>query len=101
MRIAIAWMLLLAAQAQAAKITAYCDNSQPMASGKMPYIGACAGPQWVRLGTRVYIAGLGSYTVEDRTHKRFNGRYDVWMPSRKACIQFGIRERKVTLETRK
>ena len=36
------------------------------------------------------------FTVEDRTAKRFGNRADIWMESRQAALQFGIR--KLTIE---
>jgi hypothetical protein len=37
-----------------------------MANGQMPFIGAAACGLDVALGTRIMVAGLGSYTCLDR-----------------------------------
>ena len=79
-----------------AVVTAYCDSLRPMADGATVHVGACAGPRCVALGTVVLIDGR-RYTVEDRTAKRYDGRYDLWMPGHRACLQFGIRRLSVVI----
>ncbi len=89
-------LLMLATPGPVADVTAYSDHLKPMASGRRVYVGACAGPRWVPLGTRVRIAGR-VYVVEDRTARRFDGRYDLFMWSRKACLKWGKRKMEVTI----
>ena len=48
-----------------------------MASGKKAYIGAIACPRAISFNTKVVIEGK-TYTCEDRTHIRFDGRYDIF-----------------------
>jgi 3D (Asp-Asp-Asp) domain-containing protein len=48
-----------------------------MASGRSAYIGAIACPREIELGTRVKIADT-TYVCEDRTARRFNGRFDIF-----------------------
>ena len=72
-------------------VTAYSWTGNKTAIGTYPVQGrTCAGPRWIPLGTVVYIEGVGERIVEDRTHIRFNGRYDVYMDSESACWKFGI-----------
>jgi 3D (Asp-Asp-Asp) domain-containing protein len=48
-----------------------------MASGKKAYVGAVACPRRFKLGTKVRIAGQ-LLTCEDRTAKRYDGRFDIF-----------------------
>lgn len=50
-----------------------------MASGKPAYVGAVACPRNLKLGTKVYIEEIGVLTCEDRTHIKYDGRFDVFM----------------------
>lgn len=89
----------------AAVITAYCHCAlccgkpgQPTASGVMPVVGiTVAGPRNIPFGTRVYIEGVGELIVQDRTAKRFDGRWDVFKASHKEAQLFGKVKRKVTI----
>jgi 3D (Asp-Asp-Asp) domain-containing protein len=89
-------LLLAAGDGRLCTVTAYVDHARPMASGRHPYVGACAGPRWVPLGTVVLIGGK-RYVVEDRTHKRFDGRYDLFMWSRQAALRHGAPVMTVTI----
>ena len=90
-------------------ITAYCPcrkccgqwagSGQRTASGTVPTPGrTVAGPRSVPFGTRVHIAGVGWRVVEDRTAKRYDGRWDVFFDDHDAALRFGKREVKVTVE---
>ena len=91
MKTLTATLLLLAAHAvSGATLTAYCPcvhccgvKSKPAdtgitAAGTRAKQGrTIAAPRSVPLGTKVKVEGLdGVYTVEDRTAKRFDGRWD-------------------------
>ena len=67
-----------------------------MADGRHVHVGAVAGPRAIPLGTWVSIGGR-TYQVEDRTARRFDGRFDIWMPSRTAALRFGKRQLKVNI----
>lgn len=54
-----------------------CKGQCTMASGKNAYIGAVACPRSIELGGRVFIDGK-LYICEDRTHWRFDGRFDIF-----------------------
>jgi len=71
-------------------VTSYCDHGTT-ASGRQAGPGQCAGPRWVPLGTVVWIEGYGRAVVTDRTALRFNGRWDVWLPTRAAAMAWGKR----------
>ena len=64
-----------------------------MASGKHVYDGAIAS-NFLPLGALVRIPELFGgkiFVVEDRMHKRFSDRVDVWMETRQEAINFGLR----------
>ena len=91
------FLLLLALLAgPVAEVTAYNDHAKPMASMRMPYVGACAGPRSVPLGTMVRIGGK-VYTVEDRLNRRFPKRWDIWMPTAKEAKAWGKRKLNVEI----
>lgn len=89
----------------AATVTAYCHCAdcngtagKPTASGKLPQrFVTVAGPRNVPFGTRVYIEGVGVRTVQDRTHKKFDGRWDIFTTSHQRAKNFGRRELRVTI----
>ena len=97
--------MLAATNCRADTVTAYCPcarccgkANQPTASGKMPTAGVTvAGPRRVPFGTVVEIEGVGRRVVQDRLAKRFDNRWDVFMPSHKAALIFGTRELKITV----
>jgi len=66
-----------------------------MASGKSAYVGAVACPRKIPLGSKVRINNK-VYTCEDRTAKRFDGRYDIFFGYGKEAhakaINWGIRK---------
>jgi len=82
------------------EVTAYSEfdschyENCAMASGKRAYIGAVACPRHIELATRVMIDGK-TYTCEDRTAKRYDGRYDIFMgygrESYDKAINYGIK----------
>ena len=77
-----------------ATVTAYsrvdgCDDAACiMASGKEVYVGAAACPRRIPFGTKLLIGGQ-IYTCEDRTAKKFDGRYDIFMDSHTQALQWG------------
>jgi len=78
-------------------VTAYTHTGNRTASGRWPIVGrSCAGPRSLPLGTVVWIDGVGLRIVEDRTHKRYDGRFDVFMETEAECLQFG--KQKLTVE---
>lgn len=99
--------LALCASALGDVVTAYCPcrkccgqwagSGQRTASGTVPTPGrTVAGPRSVPFGTRVHIAGVGWRVVEDRTAKRFDGRWDVLFASHAEALKFGKQQQKVT-----
>lgn len=93
---------------QLATISAYtgvetCKNTACiMANGKRAHIGAAACPRRLKLGTIVTIEGLGDFVCSDRTAKRYDGRYDLFLGYEQTdyqrALQFGIQKRKVTIK---
>lgn len=69
------------------------DSPFTMASGKRVYDGAVAA-NFLPIGTKVMLPELYGekiFTVEDRTHKRFSDRVDVWMETEEEALRFGIK----------
>lgn len=61
------------------------------ASGTKPTVcHTIAAPRTIKLGTRIEIEGR-KYVVEDRTSKKFDGRWDIYMIDHKAAKKFGMK----------
>ena len=96
---------LLYANAHADTITAYCacnkccgkwSKTGTTSAGTKPVAGrTAAGPRYIPLGTVVYITGVGVRTIEDRTARRYDGRWEVYFNSHQSAKAFGKRELKV------
>ena len=75
-------------------VTAYASGTVT-ASGRRPQPGMLALSRdveralGVRFGDRVQLAGLGTYTFQDRMPRRWTRRVDLYLPSRHAARQFG------------
>lgn len=87
-------------------VTAYCAcqlccghyAGSPTASGAMPKQGVTiAAPRHIPFGTKVNVSGLGTFTVQDRTAVRFDGRFDVFMTNHQAAIKFGKQRRQIQI----
>lgn len=97
--------ILLYASANADTITAYCacnkccgrwSKTSTTSAGTKPAAGrTAAGPRYIPLGTVVYIAGVGVRTVEDRTARRYDGRWEIYFDTHQSAKAFGKRELKV------
>ena len=88
-----------------ALFTAYClctavccpaSSAGLTAAGRPPRAGASiAAPRSVPLGTRVLVKVPGALTnvfvVDDRTARRFDGRWDIYMASHRRALAFGKR----------
>jgi len=64
------------------------------ASGKRIQPGMIAAPRSISFGTRVVINGK-TYTVEDRTAKRFDGRWDIYVKKHSDARKLGIRHENI------
>jgi len=97
--------ILLYASANADTITAYCacnrccgrwSKTGTTSAGTKPAAGrTAAGPRHIPLGTVVFIAGVGVRTVEDRTARRYDGRWEIYFDTHQSAKAFGKRELKV------
>jgi hypothetical protein len=88
----------------AAVITAFClcsaccgEDSSRTASGRAPVLGVTiAAPRSVPFGTWVEIqlpAGrVLRRRVDDRTHRRYDGRWDVLVRTHLEAREFGLRK---------
>lgn len=96
----------IAREIHLATITAYsaidsCHYANCItASGKPAYVGGVACPRKYRLGTKVRI-GDEVYVCEDRTAKKYDGRFDIFMgytaSAHKKAIIFGLRKLEVEI----
>ena len=93
-------LLLAAHNAHSETITAYCacqiccgKNAKGItAAGTRPMQGrTVAAPRNVPLGTKVLIDGK-PFTVEDRTARRFDGRWDIYFERHQDAKNFGKRK---------
>lgn len=88
-------------------VTAYCactlccgpNSPQPTASGCWPREGiTIAAPRSIPFGTKVKVADR-EYIVQDRTAKRFDGRWDIYMNSHQAAKKFGKQKHTIHIIT--
>lgn len=94
-----------AKEVRTVKATAYSstpdqtdDSPFTMANGKRVHDGAVAA-NFLPFGAKVRFPELYGdkvFTVEDRMHKRFSDRVDIWMGTRSEAVRFGIQN--VTME---
>lgn len=77
-------------------VTAYASG-WITASGRRPRPGMIALSRdverllGVRFGDRVRLEGLGDYVFQDRMPWHWYRRVDLYLPSRQAAVQFGVR----------
>jgi len=96
------------------KITSYCDCKSCCgpgakgitASGKKVSYGMVAC-NWLPFGTKLHIANLGDFVVQDRGAKSLFGskknhirHLDVFLPNHKQALQFGVKYLDVKIEGR-
>lgn len=75
------------------------DSPFIAASGKRVYDGMIAA-NFLPFGTKVKIPALFGdkiFTVNDRMHKRFSDRVDIWFPERQEALKFGIRTAEIVI----
>jgi 3D (Asp-Asp-Asp) domain-containing protein len=90
---------------QEALVTAYssldsCHYANcAMASTKPAYVGAIACPRSIPLFTQVIIDNI-TYTCEDRTAKKYDGRFDIFMgygkEAHQQAVNFGLKNLEVS-----
>lgn len=91
------------------EVTAYCPcakccgrTGQRTASGAWPRAGVTigvprTGPLAFPFGTRVRIEGLGERVVQDRMAARFTNRLDLFVPTHREAVRFGVQRRKIEI----
>ena len=79
------------------KVTAYCLQGVTY-SGEYVREGVVAvDPEWIPIGTKIEIEGLGEFTALD-TGSGIKGLWlDIWMPSCDDCMEWGVRYRDVRI----
>lgn len=73
------------------ELTAYEWTGNPCANGNYPTTGYTVASNYFPLGTRLYIEGLGEYTVEDTGGMALDV-IDIYMGDYNSCIEFGRRQ---------
>lgn len=73
------------------ELTAYTWTGNTCANGNYPTAGYTVASNYFPLGTRIYIEGMGEYTVED-TGGMATNVIDVYMEGSDNCKQFGRRQ---------
>ena len=84
------------------KTTATAYNSLENQTDSTPWVTASGTKcrsgviacNFLPIGTKVWIKGFGHkiFVVEDRMHKRFSDRIDIWMESHHEAIKFGKKQ---------
>ena len=64
-------------------------------SGKQVAVGMVAAGRAFKIGTRMYIEGIGYVTVEDRGGYITNERLDVYVETKEEAFKIGRKDRKV------
>lgn len=69
------------------------------ATGVYPQAGrtVAVDPRIIPLGTRIHIEGVGERIAEDTGRKIKGRKLDLFLPSTRACRQFGVRRHEVYL----
>ena len=80
-----------------ATVTAYSSSpdetwGDPLitASGRRVFDGLVACPRAIPFGTKVRI-GQRTYHCYDRLHRKYDDRFDIWMSTKNAALEFGKR----------
>ena len=78
-----------------ATVTAYSSSPDETwgdpfttASGRRVFDGLIACPRALPFGTQVRI-GDRTYQCYDRLHRKYDDRFDIWMPTKAAALAFG------------
>jgi 3D (Asp-Asp-Asp) domain-containing protein len=83
-----------------ATVTAYDAQSFPglTASGHVGHIGSSvACPRSIRIGSHIQLGSIGRFVCDDRTALRFDGRFDLFLGTRKEALAFGKKTLEVTI----
>lgn len=68
-------------------VTAYTYTGNSCANTHYPIINkTIAAPRSIPLGS-IVIVGTNIFIVEDRTNKKYDGRFDIFMGSKKECLK--------------
>ena len=73
------------------EVTCYALKGHTYTGRRVSTDVVAVDPRVVPLGTRLYIAGVGVRVAEDTGRLIKGHRLDVWLPTTKACMQFGRR----------
>ena len=72
-------------------ITAYAETGNCCANGAYPSLGYTVACNSLPFGTKVFIAGVGTRTVEDRGSSSMGDSWiDLYLGNTSDCIQWGV-----------
>jgi 3D (Asp-Asp-Asp) domain-containing protein len=78
-------------------VTAYVATGHVCANGHYPHAGyTIAAPRRFALGGDVFIGGHW-YKIEDRTNKKYDGRFDIFVSTKQEALQWGKKQMKVRI----
>jgi len=74
-----------------------CDSDPFItASGTEVRYGIAACPRDIPFGTKIKIDGK-TYICEDRLNKKYDDRFDIWFPSRREALDYGLQQKEVII----
>ena len=82
-------------------VTSYCLQGK-MASGPRTYPGVIALSRDLerdlkaKFGDTIILHGIGTFVFKDRMPKKWKLRVDVYLPTHRACMQFGVKKTTIT-----
>ena len=80
------------------RITAYAETGSPCANGNYPTVGYTIACNSLDFGTKVFIQGLGTRTIEDRGPDWLGSEWcDLYLGDTADCIAWGDQYRDVYL----
>lgn len=80
------------------RLTAYYETGWPTASGTYPQVNVTAAHNALPFGTRLYIKGYGTWTVQDRGPASMGTEWaDLYLGDYGTCVQFGEKTAEVYL----
>jgi 3D (Asp-Asp-Asp) domain-containing protein len=56
-------------------------------------------PSVIPLGSRIYVAGVGTRIAEDTGGAIVGRRLDIWEPTAADCAAWGVQDRDVSIES--
>lgn len=79
-------------------LTAYIATGHLTANSHIPLTyHTIAAPRCIPLGTVVFVEGIGERIVEDRTARKYDGRWDLFVGSESEARKFGKQKHNIRI----